>query len=145
VAKPDKQALTALQQALSAEHAAVWMYGLASAFLPGAGEVAAGAAAHQAVRDAAERRVAAAGATPRAAAAAYRSPSPVTGEASARKALIAAETDCAAAWRAAIEAASGASLRKHALDALTGAAVRATWWRQAGGVVPSAHSLPGSP
>jgi hypothetical protein len=145
VAEARKQTLDALQQGLAAEHAAIWMYGLATAFLPGTKDVASGAAAHRTVRDAAERWVAAAGVTPRPPAAAYRSPSPVTDAASARKALIAAETDCSTAWRAAVGASSSASLRKHSLDALTGAAVRATGWRQASDIVPSAHALPGSP
>jgi hypothetical protein len=144
VAGADRHAPAALQQGLAAEYAAVWMYGLATAFLSGSGNLASGAAAHRAVRDAARRWVAAAGATPKPAAAAYRPPSPVTDAASARKAVIAAETDCAAAWRAVVEATTSASVRKHALDALTGAAVRATGWRQASGIVPSAHSLPGS-
>jgi hypothetical protein len=144
VANSDKHALPALQQALAAEYAAIWIYGLATAFLAGGKDVATGAAAHRAVRDAARRWVATAGATPKPAAAAYRPPSPVTGAASARTALIAAETDCAAAWRAVIEATSRASMRTHALDALTGAAVRATGWRQASDIVPSAHPLPGS-
>jgi hypothetical protein len=139
-----KQALKALQRGLAAEHAAVWVYGLATAFLPGTKDVASGAAAHRALRDAARRWVTAAGDAPRQAAAAYRSPSPVTDAASARRALIAAETDCAAAWRAAVEAGTSTSLRKHALDALTGAAVRATGWRQSSDIVPSADPLPGS-
>ncbi|MGH8571978.1 MAG: DUF4439 domain-containing protein, partial [Gammaproteobacteria bacterium] len=47
----------ALQAALAAEHAAVWVYGLAGAFVPDelSGQLHEAAGAHQARRDATER------------------------------------------------------------------------------------------
>ena len=92
----------AVQQALGAEHAAVWVYGLVSAFLPPAFDAATrdGMTAHRARRDGTERLLAAAGATPRPAEPAYLTPKPITDQASALAVLVTAETDAAVAWRA---------------------------------------------
>src|SRR2546423_13077937 len=62
-----EDAAEAVQQALGAEHAAVWVYGLVSAFLPAAFDAPTreGMTAHRARRDATERLVGAGGGTPR--------------------------------------------------------------------------------
>ena len=137
----------AVQGALAAEHAAVWTYGLVSAFITGAQQEAAvadGANAHRARRDATERWLRDAGATPRPPAAAYLPPQPVDGAASAIAALIAAETDACLAWRGVLERTDDGGLRQSALDALTVSAVRATRWRKAAGLTPASIALPGT-
>ena len=137
----------AVQAALGAEHAAVWVYELVSAFLPAGFDAPTqeGLTGHRARRDATERLLAAGGLTPRPAEPAYLPPKPVTDQASAIAVLITAETDCGVAWRAALERTDDATVRKAALDALTAAAVRATRWRKLGGVAPAAVPMPGMP
>ncbi len=138
----------ALQSALAAEHAAVWAYGLAGAFLAGepAGQLAEAAAAHRARRDATERALLDAGAQPVPAEPGYRTPEPVTDAASALRLAITVETDAAEAWRSVIERSpSEADVRRAALDALTEAAVRATRWRATAGDTPLTVTFPGTP
>ncbi len=151
-APTEKVALTgdsaqAVQDALGAEHAALWVYGLVSAFLPGDFGVAVqeGSIAHRSRRDATELMLNGAGQSPRAAEPAYVTPQPVTDQASAIAVLVVAETDAAVAWRAVLERTDVKSLRTTALTALTDAAVRATRWRRAAGETPATPPLPGKP
>lgn len=137
----------AVQDALSAEHAAVWTYGLVSAFIAvpqQVAEVADGANAHRARRDVTERWLRDAGATPRPPAAAYLPPQPVDSAASAIAALISVETDACVAWRGVLERTEDGALRQSALDALTVSAVRATRWRKAAGLTPTSIAFPGA-
>lgn len=142
-----RAALAAVQAALGAEHAALWVYGLVSAFLPDRFDlpVTEGATAHRARRDATERLLADAGETPRPPEAAYVAPQPVTDEPSALAVLVVAESDAAVAWRAVLERTEDRELRRAALEALTAAAVRATRWRRAAGERPAARAFPGKP
>jgi Domain of unknown function (DUF4439) len=142
-----KETLAAVQAALGAEHAAIWVYGLVSAFLPEQFDVPVneGSTAHRARRDATERLLADAGETPRPPEPAYVAPKPVTDQASALGVLVVAESDSAVAWRAVLERTEDRELRKTALEALTAAAVRATRWRRAAGQRPSAPAFPGQP
>lgn len=137
----------AVQAALGAEHAAIWVYGLVSAFLPA--ELAAatreGMTAHRARRDATERLLAGSGATPRPAEPAYLPPKPVVDPASAVEVLAVAESDSGVAWRAVLERTDDGELRKTALRALTEAAVRATRWRKVVGITPASPAMPGRP
>ena len=138
----------ALQAALAAEHAAVWVYGLVGAFVPDelAGELDEGAVAHQARRDATERTLIDAGVRPVPAEPGYLSPEPVTDAASALRLVITAETDAAAAWRSVVERSpADPGLRGAALDALTRAAVWATRWRATAGIAPPTVPFPGAP
>jgi hypothetical protein len=137
----------AVQAALGAEHAALWVYGLVSAFLPAGFDapIREGMTAHRARRDATERLLAAAGAEPRPAEPAYLPPQPVTDQASALAVLVTAESDTCVAWRAVLDRTDDGALRRTALEALTAAAVRATRWRKAGGVSPAAPAMPGQP
>lgn len=143
---PD-DAVNAAQAALGAEHAALWVYGLVSAFLPDSfnAPVAEGTTAHRGRRDATERLLADAGTTPRPAEPAYVPPQPVTDQKSALAVLVVAESDTAVAWRAVLERTDDATLRKAALEALTIAAVAATRWRRAAGQTPAAPAFPGQP
>ncbi|MGH3933187.1 MAG: ferritin-like domain-containing protein [Pseudonocardiaceae bacterium] len=140
--------LDALQSALAAEHAAVWAYGLVGAFLADelADQLVEAAVAHRARRDGIERVLIDAGVPPVPAEPAYLIPEPVTDNASALRLTITVETDTAAAWRSVIERGPAEpSLRRAALDGLTGAAVRAARWRAAAGSAPVTVPFPGTP
>ncbi|GAA4938191.1 uncharacterized protein DUF4439 [Actinomycetospora succinea] len=138
----------AVLAALGTEHAAVWSYGLVSAFLPTADTAAVTAAslAHRERRDAVVALLARAGVTPPTAAAAYRPPSPVTDATSAAVLAIVAEDDVAAAWRAVAErteADTGGELRRLALDAVTTSATTSVTWRRIAGRTPLVPAFPG--
>jgi uncharacterized protein DUF4439 len=137
----------AVQDALGAEHAALWVYGLVSAFLPGEFDAAVqeSSNAHRARRDATALLLSGAGQNPRAGEAAYVPPRPVTDQASALAVLVVAETDVTVAWRAVLERTDDRALRASALAALTDAAVRATRWRRTAGQAPATPPLPGAP
>lgn len=137
----------AMQAALAAEHAAVWAYGVAGAFVPEAlaGKLNEAATAHQARRDATERALIDVGALPVPPEPGYLTPEPVTDAASALRLTITAETDAAAAWRSVVERSpADLGLRGTALDALTGAAVRAARWRTIAGTSPVTVPFPGA-
>jgi hypothetical protein len=142
-----EETVDALQRALASEHAAIWAYGLVSAFLPAASDaaLAKGSQAHTVRRDAVTATLKNAGATPKSAEPGYATPQPLTNAASAFALLVAAETDVVAAWRSVLEHTSDSGVRKTALDALTDGAVRAMSWRQAGGQTPATPPLPGQP
>lgn len=143
----DAATVAALQSALATEHAAVWCYGLVTAFVPEdvAAQVAESAVAHRVRRDATERLLADAGVEPVPAEPAYRTPWPVTDTASAVALAVTAESDTAEAWRSVIERAHGPQTRSSALAALVGAAVRAARWRQTGGAPLLTVPFPGAP
>jgi hypothetical protein len=138
----------AVVAALGTEHAAVWVYGLVSAFLPAGSTpaVAAASLAHRERRDAVVALLGRDGVTPPPAAAAYRPPSPVTDAASAAALAVVAEDDVAAAWRAVAErteADDGGELRRLALDAVTTAATTSVAWRRIAGQTPLVPAFPG--
>ncbi|SER14790.1 ferritin-like domain-containing protein [Lentzea albida] len=135
----------AVQTALGTEHAALWTYGMVSAFLGDqtAAAVAEGANLHRARRDTTERWLRDHSATPNPPAAAYLPPSPVSDGPSALAALVAVEQDTCAAWRGVLERTDDQGLRTSALEALTTAAVRATRWRKAAGTTPASITMPG--
>jgi Domain of unknown function (DUF4439) len=138
----------ALQAALAAEHAAVWVYGLAGAFVLDelTSQLNEATVAHQARRDATERTLIDAGARPVPAEPGYLTPEPVTDAASALRLAITAETDAAAAWRSVVERSPAEpELRGAALAALTQAAVRATRWRATAVAPPLTVPFPGTP
>jgi hypothetical protein len=145
--KLPSDAVAAVQAALGAEHAALWVYGLVSAFLPDSfnAPVNEGNTAHRARRDATERLLADGGATPQPAEPAYVPPQPVKDQKSALAVLVVAESDTTVAWRAVLERTDDKLVRRAALDALTAAAVRATRWRRAAGQSPAAPAFPGTP
>jgi hypothetical protein len=135
----------ALQRALGTEHAAVWALELVTAFLPAdlTAAVAESLSTHRARRDTASRLLRDRGATPVVAEPAYVAPA-VGDQASALALLVVVETDCAAAWRSAIERTDDAAVRSTAVEALTDAAVRGTRWRRSAGVTPPTVPFPGS-
>lgn len=137
----------ALVDALAAEHAAVFGYGVVAAFAEPsrAAEVAADTAAHRARRDATAEALRAAGVEPPVAAPGYTVPFPVTDPVQAAQLALQIETDTAVAWRSVIERARSEPTRATALDALTETALRAARWRTALGIVPPTVALPGQP
>lgn len=145
VAPLPKDAVAGAQEALDAEHAAVWVYGLAGAFLPDGFDtaVSGGEAKHTDRRDACERVIGASGATPRVAKPAYVTPEPVTDSASAMRTVATAETDATRAWHGVLERTDDAALRTIAARALSGSAVRETQWRAEADIQPATTPLPG--
>lgn len=135
----------ALQAALAAEHAIVWVLEAATAFISGkfSGALAEGLTAHRARRAAIERLLRGYGARPQPAAPAYATPVPMVDQASALAVLIAAETDLTESWRAVIERTDDSGLRTVALDSLTDSAVRATRWRAVAATGSLTVALPG--
>jgi hypothetical protein len=134
--------LVALKQALAAEQAVVYGYGVAGAHLKGKDEKLAAArlVVHQDLRDRLAALITALGAVPAAGPAAYRLPFPVSGAATARQLAAHLESGAAgAAWDLAAASGPRSTGRRLAIEWLSDAAVAASQW----GFAPSA--LPGSP
>lgn len=142
----DEDAVAALQQALDAEHVAIWVFGLVGAFLPGSYNEGLDAATseHRRRRDGTQLVIAAAGATPNIAEPAYLPPEPVKHAKSAMTLVVTMETDAASAWRGVLERCDDKELRTFAAAALTASAVRGTRWRAELGTSPAAVALPGT-
>ncbi|TDD49221.1 ferritin-like domain-containing protein [Saccharopolyspora elongata] len=142
------EAGNALRSALSAEHAAVWVYGLASAFVSESrvrSAIGDAMEQHRRLRDTAERVIRDAQQTPPAAQPAYDVGESVSDQKAAIGLLVKTESDCETGWRSVLENAEDAALRGIALDGLTTAAVRATRWRLTVGTQPAAKPFPGQP
>jgi hypothetical protein len=143
----DDVAVGALQDVLATEHAALWSYALALAFVvPEQRDSArADAAAHRELRASVEDTLTRAGQRPVAAQPAYATPQPVVDAASAAALLVAAETDAAAGWRSVLERSADRRLRGTALDALIDTAARCARWRATVGAQPAVPVFPGLP
>jgi hypothetical protein len=135
----------AIQKALSAEHAALWIYGLATAYLPAeyGNALRDGTAEHAQRRDLCEQALTAAGLTPVNAEPAYVPPKPVTDGPSAMAVVAAAEDDTTSAWLGVVGAAGEPGLRTLAGEALIATVRRATPWRVEAGTKPPVAALPG--
>lgn len=133
-----------LADALRAEHAAIYAYGVLGARLDAAAlPVAAEAeAAHRRRRDALILRLAALHTAAPPAEPAYALPGPVTDRAAALTLMIGVEERCAGVWGRALPAVTGDD-RQLAVDALTDCAVRATRARTLAGVTPATVPFPG--
>jgi hypothetical protein len=136
----------ALQDALNAENAALWLYGTVSAFVSGGvvPEVIAGMQAVQNLRDATSTRLAAGQVPPAPAQPAYLVPTPMSDQTSALVNLAIAESDATVAWRSVLEHTDDAALRAAVLTALVDSAVRQTRWRRLAGQSPASIALPGA-
>jgi hypothetical protein len=121
---------SALQAALTAEHAAVYGYGVAGANLNGSarGTATADWRAHQDLRDALEAMLRARGAQPAAAAAAYELPIPVR-TARQATALAALLEDRVTTAYLGLVALNSPSLREFGAKQVRAAALRAAAWR----------------
>ncbi|MFD3702976.1 ferritin-like domain-containing protein [Nocardia sp. NPDC058658] len=134
-----------LQNALDAEYAAVYSYGLIAAYanVDRARLVAEFSAAHRARRDATIELLEADGTAPEAPAAAYNPPAPVDDPIPAAHLAVSVESDCAAAWYAVVENATDAAVRATATEALTEAAIRRARWQSILGTGPWTVAFPG--
>lgn len=123
-------AVTALQAALAAEHAAVFGYGVAGAHLTGTGQAAAQHdwTAHREARDALAAMIGRLGATPVAAQAYYRLPFPVHDAATAT-ALAAYLEDGVTAAYLGVVAVRDAGLRDFGALAMQISAQHGAFWR----------------
>jgi len=137
--------VTGLADALKAEYAAVYGYGVVGSHVAPELRTAAKQAenAHRRRRDQLLERLTAAGDTPPAAEPAYRLPFAVSDQAGAVKLGRHLEERVAAVWQATLGTTHGKD-RKLALDALIDAAIRASRWRTAMGA-PATVPLPGAP
>lgn len=135
----------AIQKALSAEQAAIWIYGLATAYLPAeyGNALRDGTAEHVQRRDLCEQALTAAGVTPADPEPAYVPPTPVTDAPSAMAVIATAEGDATSAWLGVVGAAGEPGLRTLAGEALIATVRRATPWRVEAGTKPPVPALPG--
>jgi hypothetical protein len=136
-----------LAEALAAEHAAIFAYGLIGARLDDDDEIDAAReaeAVHRQRRDALVVLLHQRGVTPPVAAAAYDLPFPVTDADSARQLAVLLEERVGVVWRAALAAVTRED-REVVLEALVDTAVRATRWRIIAGIEPATVPFPGAP
>ncbi len=138
----DQQALT---DALHAEYAAVYAYGVISAYAAADRNqiVADFTAAHRARRDATIDALKATGAAVPGPAAAYPPPFPVNDPIPAAKFAVTVETDTAIAWRSAVERAESEAVRRTGAQALTDCSVRLATWQKILGTNPATVAFPG--
>jgi uncharacterized protein DUF4439 len=143
----DGPAMQALQATLGAEHAALWCYSLAVAFLapPQQSQARRDADVHRELRGRIEQTLTQIGQRPVSAQPAYATPQPVTDPASAARLAVVAETNCSTAWRALLEQTTDRGLRETALQALTDATGRCAQWRTVVGATPAVPVFPGRP
>ncbi len=143
----DGQATQALQVTLGAEHAALWCYALAVAFLaePQASQARRDADVHRQLRSRIEQTLTQIGQRPVSAQPAYATPQPVTDAASAARLAVVAETDCMTSWRALLEQTTDQGLREAGMTALTDATLRCARWRGVVGEAPAVPVFPGRP
>jgi Domain of unknown function (DUF4439) len=141
----DRGSIDALQDALATEHAALWSYSLAVAFLPAEQleQARDDEAAHRALRGSVQRTLAAAGARAVSALPAYAPPRPVVDAASAAELVVVAEGDTLAAWKSVVEHTSDRELRRMAIGVMEDGTLRCARWRGVLGVLPAVPLFPG--
>jgi hypothetical protein len=137
----------ALREALAAEHAAVWGYGVVGAALEGDARPPATAAesTHRDVRDRVTALLDERGADPVPAEGAYRLPFPVLSAVDAAALAVVLEDGVAAAWVRVLDQAADRAVREYAVGCLTDAEARAVSWRAAAGQSPVTTAFPGLP
>jgi hypothetical protein len=143
----DARAEAGLQDALAAEHAALWCYSYTVAFLPAAQleQARDDEAAHRTLRGQIEQTLTQIGARAVSALPAYATPQPVVDGPSAAALLVVAETDGLAAWRSVLERTADRELRQAALTALADGTLRCARWRGVVGTPPAIPVFPGRP
>ncbi|MCO1654442.1 ferritin-like domain-containing protein [Pseudonocardia humida] len=144
-AEARQAAIDGLQAALATEHAALWCYSLAAAFLtgPAADQADQDARDHLRLRSAVERTLSRLGARAVSAQPAYATPEPVVDADSAAGLLRVAETDALAAWRSLLERSADPAVRRPALNALVEGTLRCARWRVVTGTPPAIPVFPG--
>ena len=137
----------ALREALAAEHAAVWGYGVVGAALSEDARPPATAAetAHRDVRDRVTALLVERDVEPVGAEGGYTLPFPVLSGIDAAALGVVLEDGVAAAWVRVLDQAAERSTRELAVAALSGAEVRAVAWRAAANKSPVTTALPGLP
>ncbi|GAB10908.1 hypothetical protein GOARA_063_01070 [Gordonia araii NBRC 100433] len=137
----------ALTAAIRAEDAAIFTYGVLTAFTRNdvRSQVAVDIAAHRVLRRSLAESLTKAGGQVPTPAAGYRLPQQVTDVRSAGSAAVRAEEDAATAYRALVEQAESDQLRQTGVEGLTDSAVRAAYWRGVAGISPTVVAVPGDP
>jgi hypothetical protein len=137
----------ALREAVAAEHAAVWGYGVVGAALDAGarGQATVSETAHRDVRDRIIELLDERSADPVAAEGAYALPFPVLSPTDGAALAVVLEDGVAAAWVRVLDQAVEHTTRELAIGALTGAEVRAVGWRLAAGQSPATSAFPGLP
>ncbi|MEV1291732.1 ferritin-like domain-containing protein [Pseudonocardia sp. NPDC049635] len=135
----------ALQRSLAGEHAAIWAYSTALAFLPpdAASRARTELEAHRTLRREVSEALTELGERPVSAQPAYTPPQPVVDELSASALLVTAETDAAAAWRSLVERAPSREMRQAGLTRMIESTVRCAFWRRATDRSPAIPVFPG--
>ncbi len=147
--RPEDPGPAALFDAVAAEHAAIYGYGIVSAHvMPDDNELVSRAVAeHRDRREAAVALLNEQSIKVPLPAVGYQLPIVVNSPADAAKLAIRMESDCAVAWRAVLEQASGDDTaeqdRAFAGTALTECAVLGARWRQVLGAWPVTEAFPG--
>jgi hypothetical protein len=137
----------ALREALAAEHAAVWGYGVVGAALDASAQAQATVSetAHRDVRDRVIELLDERGADPGGAEGAYALPFPVLSATDGAALAVVLEDGVAAAWVRVLDQAVERTTRELAMGTLTATEVRAVGWRLAAGQTPVTRALPGLP
>jgi hypothetical protein len=137
----------ALSDALAAEHAAVWGYGVVGAALAGSARQRAtdAEAAHRDVRDQVSSLLAGRKADVVDAKGAYALPFPVLSEIDAAALGAVLEEGVARAWVRVLDQSAERTTRELAVGVLSAAEVRAVGWRAAAGRTPVTRAFPGLP
>jgi hypothetical protein len=143
--RPSDAANGALFDAVAAEHATIYGYGLVSAHsTPDVNDlVSAAMAEHRDRREAAIAMLAARSVDPPLPAAGYQMPIEVNNPTDAANLAVRMEQDTAVAWRAVLEQETDAQGRAFAVTALTQCAITAARWRRVLGVSPITVAFPG--
>jgi len=133
-----------MQNALAAEQAAVWAYGLVAAYArEDAAMIDENRSGHLLRRDATAARLVASGAEAPPPAPAYQVSVNVVDVPTARQLAQDIESDAAAAWRVVIGSTDDPELRGFALTGLSDAAVRLAMWKRVAGINPTTVPFPG--
>jgi hypothetical protein len=137
----------ALSDALAAEHAAVWGYGVVGAALAAAArqQAAGSEAAHRDVRDQVSALLAGRDADVVDAEGGYALPFPVLSAVDAAALAAVLEDGVAAAWVRVLDQAAERSTRELAVGVLGAAETRAVSWRVVAGQTPVTRAFPGLP
>ena len=143
--RPSEADKAAVFDAVAAEHAAIYGYGIVSAHSsPDENELVSQALAqHRERREAAISMLTERSAKAPLPAVGYQLPFVVANSADAGKLAVRMENDCAVAWRAVIEQATAEQDRASGVTALTESAVLAARWNQVLGVWPVTVAFPG--
>lgn len=143
--RPEDGGPAALFDAVAAEHAAIYGYGMVSAHvMPEDNDlVSTSVAQHRDRREAAVALMNEQSVKVPLPAAGYQLPMVVNNAANAAKLAIRLESDCAVAWRAVLEQTDSEQNREFAVKALTQCAVLAARWRKVLGAWPVTEAFPG--